>query len=75
MVALDEEEVVKEEDSLDKELDASVSEQPSVDADQNVEGTNHGQKEASGGLADGSTAAEDTPAQVSPPRIQDLTEE
>ncbi|XP_058181185.1 uncharacterized protein LOC131299615 [Rhododendron vialii] len=69
IMAAQNKEIAEEEDSLDKELDANVSEQHGVDADQNVEGTNPGQKEASGGPTDGSTVVEDTPAQTSHPLV------
>ncbi|KAF7128983.1 hypothetical protein RHSIM_Rhsim10G0124800 [Rhododendron simsii] len=61
----------KEGDSLDRELNAHVSDQLVAYAKQNEEVTNLGQKEASGGPTDESTVAEDTPAQVT--LVQDLT--
>lgn len=68
-----EDEMVEEEDSLDRELNAQVSGQPGVVADQVDKVTNLGQKEASGGPNEESTVVEDTSAQASPPAIQDLT--
>lgn len=57
-------------------LNAHVSEQPDATADQGDELTSPGQKEASGGLNEGSMIVEDTPTQAaSPPAIQDLTVE
>lgn len=75
MTALNEEVIVEEEDSLDRELNAHVSEQPGAVADQIDEVTNPGQKETSGGPNEESTVVEDTPAQASPLAIQDLTVE
>ncbi|KAF7120620.1 hypothetical protein RHSIM_Rhsim13G0133400 [Rhododendron simsii] len=59
---------------LDKKLNANVFEKHGADAVQNVEGTNPGQKEASGGPIDGSTAVEDTGAQTSPPPVLTVDE-
>ncbi|KAF7131633.1 hypothetical protein RHSIM_Rhsim09G0065600 [Rhododendron simsii] len=75
MAALTEEEILEEEDSLDRDLNAQVSEQPSAGANQIKEVTNPGQMEASGDPTKGSTVVEDTPIQASPPAIQDLTAE
>ena len=65
MAAQDEDEVVEEEDSLDEGLNANIPEQQNAGADQIAEGINTGQKEASDGPTDGSTAAEAVPAQTS----------
>lgn len=62
----------EEEGSLDRELNTNVSEQQVADADQVVDMTNLGQKEASDGPTGVSTAVEDTPAQATPPPLQDL---
>ena len=62
MAAQNEEEVLEEEDSLDEELNANIPEQQNAKASQTAERTNTGQKEASVGPTDGSTAAEVDPA-------------
>jgi dsDNA-specific endonuclease/ATPase MutS2 len=71
MAAQGDDDTVEVEDSLDAELNANVPEQQGADAAQSVEVTNPGQKEASGGPTDGSTAAEVVPDQVPPPSAQD----
>lgn len=65
MVAAQEDVVEEEGDSLDDELNAISPEHQDVDAVQTAEGTNTGQKEANGGLTEGSTAAEVVPVQTS----------
>ncbi|KAF7127613.1 hypothetical protein RHSIM_Rhsim11G0011300 [Rhododendron simsii] len=75
MAALNEEEVVEEEDNLDRELNAHVFDQLGAGADLTEEVTNPSQKEASGGHAEDSTVVEDTSAQSFLPAIQYLIAE
>lgn len=63
-VFVEDEPVEEEGDSLDRELNARVSEQPAADAEQGEDVTNLGQKEAGGGPNDDSTVVEDTTTEV-----------
>ncbi|KAF7129768.1 hypothetical protein RHSIM_Rhsim10G0122900 [Rhododendron simsii] len=73
LLAPNEELAEEEGGSLDKDLNANVSEQHSTEAEQIGKASNPGQKEASGGSNNGSTVVEDTHAQVTPPPLQDQT--
>lgn len=69
MTAQNKEETMEEEDSLDRELNAQVSEQLGGDGDQTEEVTNPGHKEASGGHSEEGTATENVTAPVPPSAV------